>query len=70
MFSVEKFEPETPPAQVAPVNTIYSSPSLATTMAPTNPVVPHYYPVPTHHNPVYSHHIPPAQPNGLYPIQP
>ncbi|CAF0836459.1 unnamed protein product [Rotaria sp. Silwood1] len=66
----EKPERETTSTQVVPVNTIYSSPSLAPTIAPTNPVVPHYYPVPQHHNVVYPHHIPPTTSNGLYPIQP
>ncbi|CAF2636429.1 unnamed protein product [Rotaria sp. Silwood2] len=66
----EKPERETASTQVAPVNTIYSSPSLATTIAPTNPVIPHYYPVPPHHNVMYPHHVPPTTSNGLYPIQP
>jgi hypothetical protein len=55
---------------MAPTNTIYTSPSPSTTMAPTNAVIPHYYPAPQHHNIIYPHHIPPATSNGLYPIQP
>ncbi|CAF0839694.1 unnamed protein product [Rotaria sordida] len=66
----EKLERESASSHVAPVNTIYSSPSLATTIAPSSPVIPHYYPVPQHHNVIYPHHIPPTTSNGLYPIQP
>ncbi|CAF3558256.1 unnamed protein product [Rotaria socialis] len=67
---IEKAEREIPSSQVASVNTIYSSPSLATTIAPTNPVIPHYYSVPPHQNVMYPHHIPPTTSNGLYQIQP
>ena len=66
----EKIEPETPPIQMAHPNTIYTSPTPATTMAPANPVVQHYYPGPPHHNIIYPHHVPPAASNGLYSMQP
>ncbi|UJR16456.1 hypothetical protein I4U23_003358 [Adineta vaga] len=65
----EKPESETPPTQMTHNNTIYTSPSPSSTMAPANPVIPHYYPAPQHHNIVYQHHIPPATSNGLYPMQ-
>lgn len=70
LFEVEKPEHETPSSQVAPVNTLYSSPTLATTIAPTNPVIPHYYSVPPHPNVMYPPHIPPTASNGLYQVQP
>ncbi|CAF0865668.1 unnamed protein product [Adineta ricciae] len=70
MAENEKTEPETPLIQMTHSNTIYTSPTPATTMAPANPVVQHYYPAPPHHNIIYPHHVPPAAANGLYAMQP
>jgi hypothetical protein len=47
---------------------MYSSP--APSIAPTNPVIPMYYPAPQQHNVIYPPHIPQAPSNGLYQMQP